>query len=297
MENSLNTRSMIFTLYGDYISHYGNEIWIGSLIRLLKEFGHNEQSVRAAISRMNKQGWVQSTRNGNKSYYYLTERGINRINEAATRIFKLQSEEWDGKWRMLMYTIPEGKRHVRDELRKELVWSGFGLLSNGFWISPIRLEKQLHDLIEKYEIKPYVHFFLSEYKGPHENKKLVDECWDLNDTNERYQEFISTYSEKYVIDKSKIEKGEMTDGECFVERARLVHEYRKFLFVDPGLPADLLPEKWLGDYAQGLFSDYYKALAQPASRFFEEVFSEGNEIKKRNDSYDALKHPFMVQQK
>jgi phenylacetic acid degradation operon negative regulatory protein len=41
MEKSLNTRSMIFTLYGDYIRHYGNEIWIGSLIKLLGEFGHN----------------------------------------------------------------------------------------------------------------------------------------------------------------------------------------------------------------------------------------------------------------
>ena len=34
--------------------------------------------------------------------------------------------------------------------------------------------------------------------------------------------------------------------ECFVERTKLVHEYRKFLFVDPGLPEELLPEKWLG---------------------------------------------------
>ena len=68
---SLNTRSMIFTLYGDYISHYGSKIWIGSLIRLLNEFGHNDQSVRAAISRMNKQGWVQAEKIGNKSYYSL----------------------------------------------------------------------------------------------------------------------------------------------------------------------------------------------------------------------------------
>lgn len=294
MENSLNTRSMIFTLYGDYISHYGNEIWIGSLIRLLKEFGHNEQSVRAAISRMNKQGWVQSTRKGNKSYYCLSDQGINRINEAGRRIFKLQAEDWDGKWRMLMYTIPEESRHLRDELRKELVWSGFGLLSNGFWISPNQLEEQVHALIKKYEIKQYVHFFVSEYHGPHENKQLVQECWDLTETNERYQEFISTYSQKYVIDKNKIEKGGMSDGECFVERARLVHEYRKFLFVDPGLPRELLPEKWLGDYAQSLFRDYYKTLAKPASRFFEEVFQEGNEIKKRNDAYDALNHPYMI---
>ena len=47
-----NTQSMIFTLYGDYIMRYGSKIWIGSLIRLLKEFGHTEQNVRVSVSRM-----------------------------------------------------------------------------------------------------------------------------------------------------------------------------------------------------------------------------------------------------
>ncbi|WP_257349356.1 phenylacetic acid degradation operon negative regulatory protein PaaX [Pseudalkalibacillus decolorationis] len=294
METSLNTRSMIFTLYGDYIRHYSNDIWIGSLIRLLKEFGHNEQSVRAAISRMNKQGWVTAERKGNKSYYQLTKQGAQRMEEAANRIFKFQPVTWDGKWRMFTYTIPEEKRNIRDELRKELVWSGFGLLSNSFWISPNQQESQIEQMIEKYEIREYVHFFSSEYKGPHSSKKLVDECWDLGDINNRYDDFIKTYSQKYVIDKHKIDKGEMTDGECFVERTKLVHEYRKFLFVDPGLPQKLLPSKWLGDHAASLFSDYYKALAQPASRFFEDVFSEGNEIKNRDKKYDALNHPLMV---
>jgi phenylacetic acid degradation operon negative regulatory protein len=284
---------MIFTLYGDYIRHYGNEIWIGSLIKLLKEFGHNEQAVRAAISRMNKQGWVSSTKKGNKSFYFLTDRGVNRMEEAAQRIFKLKQEPWDGKWRMLMYTIPETKRNARDEFRKELVWSGFGAMSNSTWISPNDLEKQVNDLIDKYEIKPYVDFFVSDYKGPNENIHLVEKCWNLDEINEKYNDFISHYSQKYIIDRNKIQNGEISDGECFVERTNLVHEYRKFLFVDPGLPEELLPKKWLGNHAASLFSDYYKELAEPASRFFEDVFSDGNEIKNKDKFYNAMEHPLM----
>lgn len=294
MEEHVNTRSMIFTLYGDYISHYGKEIWIGSLIRLLQEFGHNEQAVRAAISRMNKQGWVQASKKGNKSYYRLTAQGVKRINEAAKRIFKWQPEEWDGRWRLLMYTIPEDKRYVRDALRQEILWSGFGMLANGLWISPNRLEEEVNSLIVKYDIQSYVHFFINEYQGPQTNQQLVRDCWDLDDINRHYEAFIDHYSRKYAADKKKIEKGEMTNGQCFVERARLVHEYRKFLFIDPGLPAELLPEKWLGSHASSLFANYYKALAKPASDFFESVFGEGNDIENRNLDYDAFIHPFMV---
>ncbi len=79
---SANTQSMIFTIYGDYIRHYGNQIWVGSLIRLVKEFGHNEQAVRVAVSRMVKQGWLVSEKQGNKSFYSLTPRGVERMEEA-----------------------------------------------------------------------------------------------------------------------------------------------------------------------------------------------------------------------
>ncbi|MBP2242332.1 phenylacetic acid degradation operon negative regulatory protein [Cytobacillus eiseniae] len=290
----MNTRSMIFTLYGDYISHYGSKIWIGSLIKLLSEFGHNDQSVRAAISRMNKQGWVQSEKVGNKSYYSLTDRGQRRIDEAGKRIFKLMPEKWDGNWRIFMYNIPEEIRNIRDELRKELVWSGFGTLSTSCWISANDLEKQVFDLIEKYEISDYVDFFISKYVGPHENSQLVEKSWNLDEINAKYQDFISEYSQKYIIDKNKILKGNKTDADCFVDRTKLVHEYRKFLFVDPGLPEELLPEKWLGSHAAALFSDYYKELAEPASRFFESVFQEGNELTNKDEDYNVLTHPYIV---
>jgi len=290
----MNTRSMIFTLYGDYIRHYGNHIWIGSLIRFLKEFGHNEQAVRAAVSRMSKQGWLQAKKKGNKSYYSLTEQGVERMDEAANRIFKFKPDEWDGKWRMLLYTIPEEKRSIRDELRKELVWSGFGTLSPSCWISPNNLEEKVHSLIKKYDISDYIDIFIASYDGPGENQRLVEKSWDLEEINEKYDEFISHYSQKFIIDRNKIRKGEITDAECFVERTKLVHEYRKFLFVDPGLPEELLPEKWYGNHAAMLFSDYYRELAEPANRFFESVFQDGNEIHQKDESYNVLNHPLMT---
>lgn len=289
-----NTQSMIFTIYGDYIRNYGNKIWIGSLIRLLKEFGHNEQGVRVAVSRMVKQGWIQSEKQGNKSYYFLTDRGVQRMDEAANRIYKMKPNEWDGKWRILMYTIPEDKRQLRDDLRKELLWSGFGSFSSGCWISPNDLEKQINRLIEKYDIKEYVDFFISEYKGPKEDQSLVEKSWPLEEIENKYEEFIEKYSKQFIVHQSIINRGEMSDADCFVERTNLVHEYRKFLFIDPGLPKELLPSKWNGNHAALLFSQYYQVLAEPASRFFESVFQENNDLCRKDETYDAKDHPLII---
>ena len=289
-----NTQSMIFTIFGDYIRNYGSKIWIGSLIRLLKEFGHNEQGVRVAVSRMVKQGWIQSEKQGNKSYYFLTDRGVQRMDEAANRIYKMKPNEWDGKWRILMYTIPEDKRQLRDDLRKELLWSGFGSFSSGCWISPNDLEKQINRLIEKYDIDEYVDFFISEYKGPKENQSLVEKSWQLEEIENKYEEFIEKYSKQFIVHQSIISRGEMSDADCFVERTNLVHEYRKFLFIDPGLPKELLPSKWNGNHAALLFSQYYQVLAEPASRFFESVFQENNDLCRKDETYDAKDHPLII---
>ena len=289
-----NTQSMIFTIYGDYIRNYGNKIWIGSLIRLLKEFGHNEQGVRVAVSRMVKQGWIQSEKKGNKSHYFLTERGISRMDEAANRIYKMKPDDWDGKWRILMYTIPEEKRQLRDDFRKELLWSGFGNFAHGCWISPNDLEKEIYLLIDKYDISEYVDFFVSRYKGPKEDGHLVEKSWPLEEISNKYNEFIDRYSKQFIVHQSIIARGEMSDADCFVERTNLVHEYRKFLFIDPGLPKELLPAKWNGYHAALLFRQYYQVLAEPASRFFESVFQENNDLYKKDESYDAKDHPYII---
>ena len=68
-----------------------------------------------------------------------------------------------------MYNIPEEKRQIRDELRKELMWIGFGSLSNGAGCCQITLREEINLLISKYKIEEYVHLFLSEYVGPQSN--------------------------------------------------------------------------------------------------------------------------------
>ena len=149
-------------------------------------------------------------------------------------------------------------------------------------------------LIEKYDIGEYVDLFLTEYKGPQENRTLVEKSWPLEEIESKYDEFISIYSKRYIVHQSAMANGQMTDAECFVERTNLVHEYRKFLFTDPGLPKELLPDMWNGDHAALLFGQYYKLLATRASVFFEDVFREDNDMRYKDESYDADDHPYIV---
>ena len=64
------------------------------------------------------------------------------------------------------------------------------------------------------------------------------------------------------------ERADLDDEAALVERLWLVHDYRKFAYLDPGLPSELLPAHWPGTSAASLFREYYSALDVKSQRYF-----------------------------
>lgn len=111
-------RSAMLTLYGDYVRHRGGEIGVGSLIKLLSNFGLSDQAIRSAVSRMCRDGLLKVRRNGSKSYYSLTNEGLSLMQKGEQRIFERGQSRWDGYWSTVVYFIPEGKREARDRFAR-----------------------------------------------------------------------------------------------------------------------------------------------------------------------------------
>ncbi len=57
------------------------------------------------------------------------------------------------------------------------------------------------------------------------------------------------------------------DEAAFAARFHLVHEWRKFLFADPGLPPELLPDDWPGHEAARRFASEAARLHPGTDRF------------------------------
>lgn len=271
----VRTQSMLFTIFGDYVymRNPGAEIWIGSLIKLLGALGFSEQAVRLALSRMCRKGWLKRTRFGVKSFYSLGARGLALMKESEKRIFPhfQCNRTWDGLWRLVIYSVPEKKKRARELLRKELAWRGYGALSNGIWISPYDYRPEIERTAREFGIESSVQFFTANYQGLIPSEELVRRCWDLDRVNERYRQFLEKYQPKYAELEQRLASQKLSPEESFVERVLIVHEYRKFPFVDPGLPAELNPAGWLGEKAAQLFEAYRQLLTSNAHLYFDAV--------------------------
>jgi phenylacetic acid degradation operon negative regulatory protein len=259
--------SFIYTLFGDFVhrdASTGDQLWVGALIRLMGVFGLSEQAVRQAVSRMSRQGWLVGRKVGNRSFYAVTERGRRRIETISPRIYG-PVVEWDGRWRVVTYSVPESTRESRDRLRKDLAVLGLAPLSASTWISPSDVLDAARSSAESAGILDCIDLFAAEYEGPLTDRQLLEKCWDLAAIGKQYGEFNATYQPK--LDAERARNG-LTDEEAFVERMWLVHDYRKFTYVDPGLPSTLLPAHWAGTVAGAVFREYYAAISPKAERFF-----------------------------
>lgn len=262
----------MLTLFGDYVRYRGTEIGIGSLIKLLGNFGLSEQSVRTAVWRMCRADLLKVRHNGLKSYYSLTEEGRSLVEEGERRIFQRKAGNWDGYWSVVVYYIPEERRETRDALRQELTWMGYGPLSTATWISPHNLTKEVEALTKKLKIKEYLQVFQAKHLGFSNPKSIIARCWDLDRIHKRYADFIAKHRNKLDDHVARLEKGEdIEPNEFFTERFNLIHEYRRLPYFDPDLPEELLPKNWLRAEASALFYKYHDMLADKANKYFDSV--------------------------
>ncbi len=96
--------------------------------------------------------------------FYLTPLGRVKIIKMILKEKNKKKTKWDGKWRAVIFDIPEIKRKDRRFLRKELKWIGFKEVQKSVWVFPYNIEQELKVLLRLWRIdfKGDIRFILIE---------------------------------------------------------------------------------------------------------------------------------------
>ena len=104
------------------------------------------------ISNLKKSGYLEMEKIQGKRKLYLTSRGRVEIIKNILKQKKEKSLKWDGKWRAIIFDVPEASRKDRDFLRRELNWIGFKELQKSVWVYPYEIEKELKVLLKFWKV-------------------------------------------------------------------------------------------------------------------------------------------------
>jgi DNA-binding transcriptional regulator PaaX len=142
------------------VAHDWKNIEKRRLFRIVREF-YNERIID-----------YKEDKNGNVKII-LTKDGKQRALEYQIDKIELKKpKKWDGKWRMVIFDIPEKNKKAREALRRKLRELGFKELQKSIFVIPFECEDEIDFIVEVFQIRSCVRFVRVESFTNDEQFKL-----------------------------------------------------------------------------------------------------------------------------
>jgi phenylacetic acid degradation operon negative regulatory protein len=258
-----SAKALLLTTLGEFVLPHGGSVWTSTVVSALAVLGVEERNARQAVARLADQGILRSEKEGRKARWHLTDQGSRLLTVGSGRIYQFGAggDTWDERWLVVLCSVPEDQRAKRHQLRSQLGFAGFGFLAPGVAISPhLDREDAANAVLKDLGLLPGAVVLRAETGELVAPDELLRRAWDLDSLASGYDGFIAAFKRR----------SPRSDEANFAALVDLVHAWRRFPFVDPEIPARLLPSRWPGTMAKELFDARHAAWSPGANAWYEE---------------------------
>lgn len=256
-----STTSLLRTVVGVYLRELGGWMPVAALIDLMEALDVPAPRTRTALVRVKKKGLLRAETRGGVIGYALAEEAIPMLARGDRRIYEPRSMGEGDEWCLVSFSIPEEQRSVRHQLRRRLGWIGCGTVGPALWICPAFLAGEVEEILDELGVREHATVFL--VRRPLVAGDLaatVAQWWDLGELRLLHLQFLAE-AEPLL---EAVSAGD--DRAAFAAYIRSIDAWRILPYVDPGLPAAVLPDDWPGERSIALFSRLRDGLGLAASR-------------------------------
>lgn len=268
MTQPAQPRALIVTVYGLYARDRGGWLPVSGLVRLLAGLGVEEPAVRSAISRLKRRGLLVPARHDGAAGYALSPSAMEILDEGDSRIFAPPTATLADGWLLAAFSVPESERARRHTLRVTLTALGFGTVAPGVWVAPAHRADLTRNALRRRGLDPYVHLFRADYLGFGDVQRLAGRWWDLTTVGRYYADFVADWAP--VLEAWRDTRPD-ADAAAHRDWVLALTAWRRLPYLDPVLPAELLPADWPGKAAVDVFHALAERLSEPAARHVDAV--------------------------
>ena len=226
--------SLVITVFGDSVQPRGGTVSTAHLQRLLGRIGIEAGALRTALSRLARDGWVSSQRDGRLSYYTLTPEGTARFSDATNLIYAPAGQHAPKRWRIALE--PQA-----DPMVPSLNGLALRPADTGAVLPPA--DFALHGTLDAL--------------APHIRAQLL--APGLLTALERLQNDLQSLAHSSAA---------LPPLDAAAARVLLVHRWRRLVLRGPELPTPLLPEAWQGQSPRAAVAQAWHALMPAAESWW-----------------------------
>lgn len=123
----------------------------------------NYDDFRKQIHYLKKKKLINIIVENKEKYLVPTKKGRDRIKKYFIDGLKIKEfEKWDGKWRVVVFDVPNDKNIERDMFRRKLLNLGFFQLQESVFVYPFDCKEEIDFLKKIFYLKPYVQFLVAD---------------------------------------------------------------------------------------------------------------------------------------
>jgi DNA-binding transcriptional regulator PaaX len=264
----MTVRDLVVDLFAEHLDPVTDQpVRLRSIVALLELLDVAEPTTRMTTAALRRAGWLAASRRGRETLYAPTEVLRGAVRSRWARLDE-RLGPWDGRWRMVIYTVPETDRAARERVRRTLTRHGFGPLAPATWLSPHRVA--LDDVRTDLAGEPITRLELLTAQVTAEtggsDVDLAARCWDLQGVAAAYRHEIERI--RAVL------AGPALDGrEALATHLRMLGAVRRVAHGDPMLPDALRPAGWPGPELREAWAEFCAAVLGPARRHVAELLA------------------------
>lgn len=141
-------------------------------MQLANQIPWDHRSVFLKLYNLRRSGYVALREKRNQSFFHLTPKGKLQILKYL-HLEKLKTGKWDGRWRVIMFDLPERMKKWREHLRGEIKALGFYALQESVYITPHPVTGELDKFIKKWNLREYFRYLTVSEIDKEEELKAV----------------------------------------------------------------------------------------------------------------------------
>jgi len=259
-------QATLLNILGDIVHPTRIPVPTAAILEAMARLEYSEPAIRQAILRCSSAGWIAKEKSGRSTSWALTPSGIVMVEDGVAGVERLSDphSDWDGRWRIVIVTISNEMRSVRDRLYRAFRRDGFGNPLPSVWVSPHPdRHRRLSSAITELGLTESTMSFIGEADSvglPVE--EIVTRAWDLDELDRHYTSLVDRFEALAPA----------SDVEHFVALLQLDQELQHLLVTDPHIPSSLTPH-WHGREAAARLLGLRREWHAPAERHWDSIMN------------------------
>ena len=134
-----------------------------SINEYLEERSFDRSNFRQKIYYLKKMGFINNYLEGQESFVELTPKGFENINLSKFKGISIQrNQNWDGRFRIIVWDIPSDKKYLGDALRRKLIKIGFRQIQKSIFAFPFECKKEIDQICYFYGVRRYLKYMIAD---------------------------------------------------------------------------------------------------------------------------------------